>query len=119
MHSRLTVAKARTWEIWVYVDSFHDGDTFYGYASLGANVYLGNSDNLLRFRCARINAPELSTGKPGSDATDYANKIAPRGKYQATSTGLDNYGRPLLDLHLASGLFSDAMLTAGMAIRYA
>ncbi len=109
---------AKTWTIWVRVYSWHDGDTFYGSADLGAHVYLGSSESPVRFRCARINAPELSTGKLGAAATTYAQKIAQPGLYEATSTGLDNYGRPLLDLHLKGQLFSDAMLAAGQAVKY-
>ncbi len=106
---------ARTWQVWAHVQTWHDGDTFYGYVDLSSHVYLGTSDRPIRFRCALINAPELSTGKPGADATLLAQRLVPPGDYPATSTGLDNYGRPIIDLHLPDGrLFSVAMLAAGI-----
>lgn len=111
--------KARTWQVWAHVQSWHDADTFLGYVDLSSHVYLGTSDRPIRFRCAKIQAPELSTGKPGADATDYARTLVPPGDYPATSIGLDNYGRPIIDLHLPDGsLFSDRMIAAGMAVQY-
>jgi endonuclease YncB( thermonuclease family) len=110
---------ARTWQVWAHVQSWHDGDTWLGYVDLGAHVYLGTNDRPIRFRCAKIQAPELSTGKPGADATEVARALVPAGDYPATSFGLDNYGRPLVDLHLSDGrLFSDAMLAARQAVAY-
>lgn len=113
------MAKARTWQVWVTVLSWRDGDSFKGICDLGCRVFIGSVDSPVMFRTSIINAPELSTGKPGADATEFARQIAPPGLYAATSTGLDEYARPLLDLHLPDGrLFSDAMLSAGRAIRY-
>ena len=110
---------ARTWQVWAHIDHWIDGDTFSGWTDLGCRIYLGTCDHPIRFRCARINAPELNTGQPGTEATAYARQLAPPGDYPATSTGLDEYGRPLLDLHLPDGrLFSDAMLTADHARPY-
>ncbi len=105
--------------MWVTVISWHDGDSFRGVCDLGCRIYIGSTTSPIMFRTSIINAPELSVGKPGVDATEYARKIAPPGLYAATSTGLDEYARPLLDLHLPDGrLFSDAMLAAGMAVVY-
>lgn len=109
----------RTWQVWVHVQEWIDGDTLRGYCDLGAHVYLGTNDRPIRFRCAIINAPEVSTGKAGLASTAYAWSIAPPGDYAATSLGLDNYGRPLVDLHLPDGrMFSEAMLAAGQAVVY-
>lgn len=111
---------ARTWQGWATVLDWHDGDSFHGWYDLGCRVYMGSPAHPLMFRCSIINAPELKTGKPGADATAYARMLAPPGEYPATSTGLDEYARPLLDLHLPDGsLFSQRMLDAGMAVRYA
>lgn len=110
---------ARTWQVWVSVYDWHDGDSFHGCCDLSCRVYIGSAAHPVMFRTAIINAPEVATGKPGADATAYAWQLVPPGDYPATSTGLDEYGRPLLDIHLPDGrLFSDAMLAAGMAVRY-
>ncbi len=111
---------ARTWQIWVTVFDWHDGDSAHCMADLGCHVYIGSQAHPVLLRSAKINSPELSTGKPGADATKYATKIAPPGEYPAISTGLDNYGRPLIDLVLKDGrLFSEAMLAATQAAKYA
>lgn len=110
---------ARTWQVWAHIDHWIDGDTFSGWTDLGCHIYLGTWEHPIRFRCALINAPELSTGAPGAAATTYARSLAPAGDYPATSTGLDNYGRPLLDIRLPDGsLFSERMLQSGHAVRY-
>lgn len=110
---------ARTWQVWAHVQEWIDGDTWKGYVDLGCHVYLGTSDRPIRFRCSLINAPEKSAGAAGAESTAYARSLVPPGDYPATSTGLDNYGRPLVDLHLPDGrLFSRAMLDAGFAVLY-
>lgn len=113
----MTVAK--TWLIWVSVLDWHDGDSAHCVADLGCRIYIGSHEHPVMLRSGLINAPELSTGEPGAAATAYAQQIAPPGDYQATSTGLDEYGRPLIDLHLPDGrLFSEAMLAAGQAVSF-
>jgi endonuclease YncB( thermonuclease family) len=110
---------AKTWQIWVTVYDWHDGDSAHCSADLGCRVYIGSQAHPALLRCALINAPELSTGAPGQAATAYATHIAPPGEYPALSTGLDNYGRPLIDLVLPNGrMFSDEMLESGHAVRY-
>lgn len=109
----------KTWEVWATVLTWRDGDSFKGVCDLGCRIYIGSTTSPIMFRTSIINAPELSTGQPGADATAYARQIAPPGLYKATSTGLDEYARPLLDLHLPNGrLFSDEMLESGHAVRY-
>jgi endonuclease YncB( thermonuclease family) len=103
--------------LYVRVFRWRDGDTFYGILDHGRHLYYGSEIDLPRFRCARIDAPELGT--PEADAaTEYARKIAPPGEYQCWSTKLDEYGRPLIDLIVSGGLFSDLMLAAGHAKIY-
>jgi endonuclease YncB( thermonuclease family) len=80
-------------------------------------VYRGRLDKPIMFRCALIDAPELPTPE-GLAALDYARSIVPLGEYACVSTGLDEYGRPLLDLITERGLFSDAMLGSGHAVPY-
>lgn len=110
---------ARTWQVWVTVISWRDGDSFKGVCDLGCRVFIGSTASPVMFRTSVINAPELSTGKPGAAATEFARQIAPPGLYAATSTGLDEYARPLLDLHLPDGsLFSQRMLAGGHAVLY-
>jgi endonuclease YncB( thermonuclease family) len=109
----------RTWQGWVTVLDWRDGDSFHGWYDAGNRIYIGSATHPIMFRTSIINAPELSTGKPGADATAYARRLVPPGDYAATSTGLDEYARPLLDIHLPDGrLFSDAMLAAGQAVLY-
>lgn len=108
----------KQFQLWVTVVSWHDGDTCLGVCDLSCHTFLGRLDKPIRFRCALINAPELATPE-GPAARDFAATLAPPGEYPCTSTGLDNYGRPLLDLHLPDGrLFSAAMLTSGHAVLY-
>ena len=110
---------SRQWQIWVTVLDWWDGDSAHCVADLGCRVFIGSREHPVMLRSGRINTPELSTGKPGRDARDYANTIAPPGEYPAVSTGLDNYGRPLIDLVLRDGrLFSEAMLAAKQAVLY-
>lgn len=110
---------AKQWQIWVTVLDWHDGDSAHCIADLGCRVYIGSRDNPVMLRSGRIQAPELSTGKAGLASLAYAWSIAPPGEYAAISTGLDNYGRPLIDLRLEDGsLFSDRMLAAAMAVSY-
>jgi hypothetical protein len=103
--------------LYARVFNWHDGDTFHGILDHGCFIYQGTFDKLPRYRCAKIQAPELGT--PGGDeALAYANKIAPPGEYQCWSTGLDVYGRPLIDLIVPGGLFSELMLIASHAKPY-
>lgn len=109
---------AKTFQLWVTVVSWHDGDTFYGVLDHGCRIYTGSKDKPPRFRCGRINAPELDTPE-GPVARDYAAKIAPPGEYACVSTGIDTYGRPLLELLLPDGrLFTEVMLAAKFAAPY-
>ena len=101
----------------VRVFDWHDGDSFHGILDHGCRIYQGTVDELLMYRCARINTPELPSPEAIA-ARDYANKIAPPGEYQCWSTKLDEYGRPLLDLLVPGGLFSELMLAAGHAQLY-
>jgi endonuclease YncB( thermonuclease family) len=108
---------AKQFLLYARVFRWHDGDTFYGILDHGCRIYQGTEAKLPTYRCAKINAPELGT--PEADAaTAYANKIAPPGEYQCWSTGLDEYGRPLIDLIVPGGLFYDLMLIAGHAKLY-
>ena len=107
---------AREFRLWVTVLAWVDGDTFHGIIDQGFHTFAGSVADPIRIRCAKINAPELSTpGGPAAKAL--AEKLAPPGVYACTSYRPDKYGRPLLDLHLTGGrLFSDAMLTLGAAV---
>jgi len=108
----------KTFQLWVQVLDWHDGDTFHGILDHGCFIYRGTVAKPLRYRCALINAPELDTST-GPAARDYANLIAPPGEYACISTGIDTYGRPLLDLMLSGGfLFSEAMMAAGHVVPY-
>jgi endonuclease YncB( thermonuclease family) len=108
---------AKQFLLYIRVFRWHDGDTFYGILDQGRHLYYGSEIDLPRFRCARINAPELGTPEAAA-ATEYANKIAPPAEYQCWSTKLDEFGRPLIDLLVPGGLFSDLMLAAGHAKVY-
>lgn len=107
----------KLFQLWVTVIRWVDGDTFYGVLDHGVRIYTGRTDKPVRFRCAIINAPELATD-PGKAALAYAEQLVPAGDYPCYSTGLDEYGRPLLDLMLPGGRFSDLMMAAGQADRY-
>lgn len=108
---------AKQFQLWIQVTGWHDGDTFYGVLDQGLHVYEGRLDKPIRYRCALIDAPELNS-PAGLLALDYAQTIAPVGEYACISTGLDNYGRPLIDLVTSQGLFSALMLTSGHAVPY-
>lgn len=97
---------------------WHDGDTFYGIVDRGNGDYKGKHSKLARVRMARIQAPEL-VDPGGIEATKFADSLAPAGEYCCVPYGLDNYGRPLVDLILPMGrLFSTEMITAGHAKVY-
>lgn len=109
---------AKTFQLWVLVLNWYDADTFHGVLDHGCFIYRGTVAKPLRYRCSGIQAPELHT-PAGPAALDYAKSLALPGEYPCMSTGIDTYGRPLLDLLLPNGfMFSEAMLTAGMATVY-
>lgn len=108
---------AKTFQLWVQLARWIDGDTFVGVCDLSCHTYLGRLDKPARFRCALIDAPELPTAE-GLAALEFARSIAPVGEYACISTGLDEYGRPLLDLITGSGLLSKLMLASGHAVKY-
>jgi endonuclease YncB( thermonuclease family) len=108
---------AKTFQLWVLVIDWVDGDTLHGVLDHGCFVYHGTTAKPLRYRCAGINAPELDTPQ-GRPARDYAHMIAPPGEYPCISTGIDTYGRPLIDLILPGGMFSSRMIDAGFATVY-
>ena len=108
---------SKTFGLWATVLRWVDGDTFAGFIDQGFNDFLGSTEHPVRVRCALINAPEMSTVR-GPEAWKYAQQIAPPGEYPCTSYRPDEYGRPLVDLHLPTGLFSAVMLGAGQAVLY-
>ena len=108
---------AKTFQLWVTVLRWIDGDTFVGILDQGRYIFYGTEAKPRRFRCSIIDAPELPT-EAGVVAAEYARSIAPPGEYACISTGLDEYGRPLLDLRTERGLFSDVMLGSGHAVPY-
>jgi endonuclease YncB( thermonuclease family) len=108
---------AKTFQLWVQLVRWVDGDTFAGVLDHGVRLYSGRLDKPIRFRCSLIDAPELPTAE-GLAALEYARSIAPIGEYACISTGLDEYGRPLLDLLTGSGLFSTLMLASKHAVAY-
>jgi endonuclease YncB( thermonuclease family) len=93
---------AKTFQMWAYVASWYDGDTFYGIVDQGFGTYWGRLDKPLRCRAAKINAPEMSTPE-GAPARDAAAALAPAGWYPCWTFGLDEFARPLVDLVLPSG----------------
>jgi endonuclease YncB( thermonuclease family) len=107
----------KQFQLWIQLVRWVDGDTFTGVCDLSCRVYLGRLDKPIRFRCSLIDAPELPSAE-GLAALEYAKSIAPIGEYACISTGLDEYGRPLLDLVTGSGLFSTLMLASKHAIPY-
>jgi endonuclease YncB( thermonuclease family) len=107
----------KVFQLWVQLVDWHDGDSFHGILDVSNRIYLGRLDKPIMYRCAIINAPELPTPE-GYAALEYARSIAPPGEYACLSTGLDEYGRPLLDLITDHGHFSDVMLGSGNAVRY-
>lgn len=109
----------KTFQMWVTVIRWVDGDTFTGVLDQGYGSYRGRTQDPIRFRCAIINAPETSTPQ-GPAATAYANSIAPPGEYPCITSKPDEFGRLLVDLIVngQGGLFSDLMLTTGHAVPY-
>lgn len=98
------------------VFSWIDGDTCRASLDLGVHVFYGSRDHPVRLRMAHINSPEMSTPQ-GQPAKAAAEQLVPPGRYACISTGLDNYGRPLVDIPLPDGrLFSAAMLAGGFAV---
>lgn len=118
----------KTYQEWVAVTSWYDGDTFYGVLDLGNRIFLGGGlavadghveVKTIRQRCALIQAAEEKT-PGGPTARDYAAQLAPPGLYPCvTYKAPEEYGRPLIDLILPAGRFSDLMLAAKMAVPYA
>lgn len=126
----------------VWIDHWHDGDTFYGVIDTGYNQTIGNE--VTTFARIRIqgtppksglifDAPELGDvhvitddNRAGHDALDYAETIAPPQRfYDYVGHKFDTYGRPLLDFLVpvlqapgvvgGTQLFTRAMLAAGCA----
>lgn len=107
----------KTFQLWVQLVRWVDGDTLTGVLDCSNHIYLGRLDKPIRYRCSLIDAPELPTAE-GLAALAFAQSIAPIGEYACLSTGLDEFGRPLLDLITGSGLFSTLMLGSKHAIPY-
>jgi endonuclease YncB( thermonuclease family) len=127
-----------TFKVRVALVRWHDGDTFFGVLDQGRGIFHAAGMHLvhhegedptvevevLRHRCAKIQAPELVAAKQvspaGAAATKYARELAPPGIYEClTYKADDNFDRPLIELILSEGLmFSDVMLAAGHAIPY-
>jgi endonuclease YncB( thermonuclease family) len=108
---------AKTFTMWALVVRWVDGDTFAGVLDQGLYTYRGSLSSPIRMRCAIINAPEIKT-PTGPLAKAYAEELAPPGEYPCLSYKPDEYGRPLVDLLLPGGRFSDLMLAAGHATVY-
>ena len=108
---------AKTFILWVTLIRWIDGDSFYAVLDLGMRTYLGRTDKPISIRCALINSPEMST-PGGLPAKVYAEQVAPPGEYRCVSYKPDNYGRPLVDLELPQGMFSQIMTNAGFAEPY-
>jgi endonuclease YncB( thermonuclease family) len=108
---------AKFFQLWVTLVDWRDGDSFHGVLDQGCFVYRGRLDKPIMYRCALIDTPELPTPE-GVAALEYARRIVPPGEYPCISTGLDEYGRPLLDLITHEGRYSDIMLGTGHAKRY-
>lgn len=114
-------AAAKTFQLWVTVVRWIDGDSFTGYLDQAYYTYKGREAKPISFRCAKINAPEKKgdTLGAGLEATAHARELVPLGDYPCQASKPDEYGRPLVDLILPDGrLFSDAMLAAGHAVVY-
>lgn len=85
-----------------------DGDTLIGNVDLGFNVWLYG----LRFRLARINAPELGTDEGEAAKTS----LMKRPIATVMSTGLDKWGRHLGEMYGPDGAnINDAMVKDGFA----
>jgi len=113
---------SKVFQLWIQLVDWHDGDSFHAVLDQGCFVYRGRLDKPIMFRCALINTPELKIdgvdNPAGYAALDYARSIVPVGEYACLSTGLDEFGRPLLDLLTERGRFSDVMLGSGHAVPY-
>ena len=107
----------KTFQLWVQLVTWRDGDSFRGVLDQGCFTYRGRLDKPIMYRCSLIDAPELPT-EEGLAALEFARRMVPAGEYACISTGLDVYGRPLLDLVTERGLFSEVMLGAGFAKPY-
>lgn len=85
--------------------AWHDGDTFNALVSAGRHDYA-----ITHIRCAGYNAPELKTGQPGTDATEYARSLVETGQivyldsiqFIATDEE-DDFGRMLAVVTLPDG----------------
>jgi endonuclease YncB( thermonuclease family) len=115
----------KTFQLWVSVIDWHDGDTWHGVVDQALWTYRGRDSKPVRCRAALIQAPELVVAgrldERGLAARDFAATLAPPGDYPCWSYRPDpeNYGRPLLDMILPDGrLFSAAMIAAGYAVPY-
>lgn len=108
----------------VWIDHWHDGDTFYGIIDPGWGINLGGDRTKLeRVRISGINAPELTlsnavdlvqpvsgvvtkripaTPNPaGLKALAYAKTLAPeKAFYDYVGHNRDKYGRPLMDIEV-------------------
>jgi endonuclease YncB( thermonuclease family) len=113
---------AKTFQLYVTVIRWIDGDSFVGALDQGRYVWYGTDAKPRPFRCAIINAPELKVdgvdNPAGLAALDYARSLCPPAEYRCLSTGLDEFGRPLLDLFTERGMFSEVMLGSGNAVPY-
>ena len=111
----------KTFQLWVSVHRWVDGDTFTGVLDQGYYSYRGRETKPVTMRCALIDTPETKrdTLAAGIAATQYAQALVPLGDYPCQAFKPDQYGRPLVDLILPDGrLFSEAMITAGHAVLY-
>ena len=98
------------------IAEWHDGDTCRMVIDLGFGLAMH-----LSCRCYGINAPELSSGKPGADATAAARALAPEGsQVTVLSHNWDKYGgRFLGEIRLAGGRsFAEEMISGGHARPY-
>lgn len=108
----------KVFQLWVEVFEWIDGDTFKGILDHGCGIYSGSARKPLRYRCSGIDAPELPTSA-AVISRRFACSLVPSGQYPCISTGLDLYGRPLLDIRLPDDrLFSEVMVAEGMAKIY-
>jgi endonuclease YncB( thermonuclease family) len=113
----MILAADKVFVLYTTVLRWIDGDTYSGVLDLGMRTYQGTHTKPVAVRCALINTPEMSTPE-GLPAKVYAEHIAPPGEYRCVSYKPDNYGRPLVDLELPQGMFSQLMISAGHAVLY-
>lgn len=110
---------------------FHDGDTMYldvRFVMLDQEwIMKGLPDNLpkVRYRYARINAPEIATPEGKASLAALMERVGPLpapcfiGSTTASRFVRDNYGRILVETQLPDGTnLSDWMLTNGWASPY-